>query len=136
MTVAGHAVPGYKVMQYGSTAVGLPLLAALAIVWLSRQSPVPLDSLPSVSRTARLAALLVALGIPAALTRPVWGGGRASVYDRVGQSIRDSGLALMIAVLAYCLAFRAVAARRGESVRTLRSERGDSSRPPSPSHSP
>jgi hypothetical protein len=134
LTIAGHAVPGYKAMQYGSTAVGLPLLAVLAIVWLSRQVPAPLNSLPGVPLGVRVAVILGALGILTVLTRPVWVSGGAPVYDRVGQSIRDSGLVLMIAVLVYCLLFRAFAGRRGSLVRTPRSQEGeqDSSSGPLP----
>ena len=74
LTVAGHAVPGYKVLQYGSTAVGLPFLAALAILWLTRQAAAPLDALPSVPRAVRVATVLAALGIPAAVTYQVCAG--------------------------------------------------------------
>jgi Domain of unknown function (DUF4184) len=112
LTVAGHAVPGYKLMQYGSTALGLPLLAALAVTWLSRQPSARLESLPSVPRAARVAAVLIAIGIPAVLTRPLWARSDIPVYDRIGRSIRDSGLALMIAVLAYGLAFWALTRRK------------------------
>jgi hypothetical protein len=122
LTVAEHAVPGYKVMQYGSTALGLPLLAALALAWLSRQPSAPLESVPNIPRAARVAVVLAALGILTVVTRPVWGGSGSRVYDRVGRSIRDSGLALIIAMLAYCLAFWAFTRRRGGSIRTIRSE--------------
>jgi Domain of unknown function (DUF4184) len=122
LTIAGHAIPGYKVIQYGSTAVGLPLLAALAVVWLSHQPSARLESLPSVPRSARLAAILTVVGILAVLTHPVWGDGRGPVYERVGRSIRDSGLALMIAVLAYCLAFWAFTRRRSGPMRTPQPE--------------
>jgi hypothetical protein len=129
LTVAGHAVPGYKLMQYGSTALGLPLLAALAVAWLSRQPSARPESLPSVPRAARLAAVLTAIGIPAVLTHPVWARTDIPVYDRIGRSIRESGLALMIAVLAYGLAFLAFTRRRGGSARTLRSGGGGQSDP-------
>jgi hypothetical protein len=134
LTIAGHAVPGYKAMQYGSTAVGLPLLAVLAVVWLSRQVPAPLKSVPGVPLAVRVTVILGALGILTVLTRPVWVGGGAPVYERVGQSIGDSGLALIIAVLVYCLLFRAFAGRRGSLVRTPRSQEGeqDSSSGPPP----
>jgi hypothetical protein len=111
LTIAGYAIPGYKVFQYGSTAVGLPLLAAMAVAWLSRQPPAPLESLPSVPRAVRAAIVLAAVMIPALVTLPNWGG-EAPFYGRIGRAIRDSGLALMIAVFAYGLAFRTFAGSR------------------------
>jgi hypothetical protein len=139
LTVAGHAVPGYKLMQYGSTAVGLPLLAALAVVWLRRQAPAPLDSLPSLPLAVRVLAVPAALGVPAILTWYFWATETAGAYDRLGRSIRVSGLALSVVVLGYCFAFRAMAGRQRRLVRTVRSfgsEHNDSSGPTSVSLSP
>jgi hypothetical protein len=124
LTIAGHAIPGYKVIQYGSTAVGLPLLAALAVLWLSRQPSARLESLPKVPRAARLAVILTMVVILAVLTRPVWGDGSGPMYDRVGRSIQESGLSLMIALLAYCLACCAFTGWRSGSMGTPPSEGG------------
>jgi hypothetical protein len=124
LTVGGYATPGYKVLQYGSTAVGLPLLAALAVVWVSGQPAARLESLPSAPGGARVGAVLAALGIPVVLSRPVRGGGDVPAYDAGGRSIRNSGLALMIAVLFCCLAFLVITVR-GRSTRGVRSKGGD-----------
>ena len=65
LTVGGSPLPYYKVLQYGCTVVGLPLLTALAVSWLRRQVPEPLDRLPRLPPVAKVAAWLVAAAIPA-----------------------------------------------------------------------
>lgn len=112
LSIAGHSLPGYKVAQYGSTAVGLPLLAALAIAWLRRQEKVPLESLPSVPQAVRVAVVIAVLVTLAVTTRPLWGGDASRLYGRLGRSISDSGLDLLIEVLAYCLVVRGFDAKR------------------------
>jgi Domain of unknown function (DUF4184) len=112
LTIAGHSLPGYKLAQYGSTAVGLPLLVALAVTWLRRQEPVPLESLPSVPQAVRFAVVIAVLVTLAVTTRPLWGGDASRLYGRLGRSISDSGLALLIEVLAFCLVVRACDAQR------------------------
>ncbi len=49
LTIDGHAVPGYKLLQYGSTLVGLPCLLLLLARRLHRQAPGPLDGYPVLS---------------------------------------------------------------------------------------
>jgi hypothetical protein len=94
----------------------------LAVAWLIRQAPAPLESLPPVPRVGQAAVGVAALAIPAVLTCFVWLVDTASAYDRLGRSIRVSGLALVIALFAYCLAVRAFAWQEGWQVRPVRSE--------------
>jgi hypothetical protein len=114
LSVAGHPLPGYKLAQYGSTIVGLPILAVLAVAWLRRQTPVPLDSLPIVRPAVRVVVVITVLVTLAVTTRPLWGVGGSSFYIRLGRSIRESGLALMIEVLVYCVAASTLARSRGK----------------------
>src|SRR5262245_55682731 len=48
--VGGYPMPGYKVLQHGSTLVGLPLLVATVLRWYRRQ---PLDSGPAIAAAPR-----------------------------------------------------------------------------------
>lgn len=97
-TVLGRAVPAYKALQYGSSLVGLPALALLAIVWLRRAEPTnDPASLPTWLRAGGLIGLIAApLAVAAA------GSGRA--YGVEGEAFRvvtDGGAALGLATPVY-----------------------------------
>ena len=68
LTIWGHAVPGYKAVQYGSTLVFLPFVLVVLVVWLGRQRPTPLDGLPALPKSWRLTIYGVAIFIPACVT--------------------------------------------------------------------
>lgn len=112
MTIGSYDVPGFKLLQYGSTLVGLTWLLLLLGAWLARQTPVPLESLPHSSRATRAVAYLVAVGVPIVVAVDVRRREDLSSYERLGQSITTSGLALMAVSLGYCLAFAALERRR------------------------
>jgi hypothetical protein len=55
VTIAGLERPLYKVLQYGSSAIGLPLIALICFIWLTRQPshlpPLRLRRVPAVAAT-------------------------------------------------------------------------------------
>ena len=111
LTIGGHPVPGFKALQYGSTLIGLPCLGLLLAAWLVRRRPEPLSGTPTLPAPFKAVAYAVLSAAPAAATWRVWGRDGLSRYDRLGQSITASGLALAAVVLAYCLVFQAVEKR-------------------------
>lgn len=58
LTIGGHAVPGYKALQYGSTLLVLPCVVLLLVLWLSRQRPEPLGEYPALPKSWRVATLM------------------------------------------------------------------------------
>lgn len=111
LTIGGHAIPGYKLLQYGSTLIGLPCILLLLATWLYRQAPSPLGGHPALSGSAKATACFIAVAVPIAATFLVWRREGLSPYQQLGQSIKVSGLALTVATLTYCLAFHAAERR-------------------------
>ena len=111
LVIGRHAVPGFKVLQYGSTLIGLPCLMLLLAVWLYRQPPSPVDGEPALDSASRITVCLVGLAVPI-LAGILWPDRRyLTNYGRLGDSITNSGLALMIVTLVYCLVYNAIGAR-------------------------
>jgi len=48
--VGGYAIPGYRLLQHGSSVVGLPLLVMIVVRWYRRQ---PLDAAPAAAAAPR-----------------------------------------------------------------------------------
>jgi hypothetical protein len=111
VTIAGHDVLGFKVLQYGSTIVGLPCLVLILAGWLSRQTPRTLDGHPHLSTPAKAVAGLAALAVLVAVSCVTWRREHLSTYERLGRSVTTSGFALLVVMLAYCLAFAALERR-------------------------
>jgi hypothetical protein len=105
LTIWGHAIPGFKVLQYGSTLFGLPCLVLLLATWLSRRAPRSLGENPVLSRYSKIAAYLIAVAVPVSVALLVWRREDVSRYNHLGQSITMSGWALAIVTLTYCLGF-------------------------------
>jgi Domain of unknown function (DUF4184) len=111
LTIGGHAIPGFKLLQYGSTLFGLPCILLLLATWLYRQTPGSLGGNPILSGSTKAVAYFIAVAVPISATFLVWRRKELSPYDRLGQSITMSGLALMVVTLTYCLAFHTVERR-------------------------
>jgi hypothetical protein len=116
LTMWGHAMPGFKVLQYGSTVIGLPCLMLLLAIWLLRRNPAGPGGRPGLSVPSKVVALLVAAAIPASVTVLVWRRDDLSQDERLGRSITLSGLVLMMATFVYCLAFHAIAKPTNRSI--------------------
>ena len=122
MTLGGYAVPGYKLMQYGCTFVGLPCLLILTVAWLSHRQPDLSMSDTVLSKTTKVAVYLLAALIPIAVAIVIWVGSELSVYRRLFRSVTISGLALMVVTLSYCIIFQVVERRNFQRKSSLRVE--------------
>lgn len=111
LTFGRYPVPGFKLLQYGSTLVGLPALALFLAVWLGRRKPEPISGEPALSKPFKVAACVTWIAVPAVTAFLVGRQDELSRYDRLGQSITASGAALVVVAFAYCLAFHAVEGR-------------------------
>jgi hypothetical protein len=111
LVIGGHPVPGYKLLQYGSTLIGLPVLVVLLAIWFQGRRPEPLGENADLAESSKRAAYLIALAIPVGVTSMVWLQGGSSPYIQLGRSITISGLVLMVATLAYCLAYNRLISR-------------------------
>jgi hypothetical protein len=105
LRIGVHAIPGFKLLQYGSTFFGLPCILLLLATWLYRRPPGPIGGTLVLSRSSKLAAYLMAVAVPVSAALIVWSRDDSSRYNRLGQTIMLSGLILMIVTLTYCLAF-------------------------------
>lgn len=109
--VGGYAIPGYKLLQYGSTLIRLPCLALLLGAWLYRQTPEPVDEELALVGASKVAVCLAVLAIPISVGVISLCRGDLTGRDRLGSSITTSGLALMITTLVYCLAYNGIGSR-------------------------
>lgn len=101
LTLWGHGVPGYKVLQYGSSLLLLPCMAVLLIGWLANQKPAPLAGLPALPALVRISVWLLMLVIPATMVAFVWAWDDRTPYMKLGRSVTTSGLALGIVLVTY-----------------------------------
>ena len=107
--LAGRAVPGTKMLQYGCTVLGLPGLMALLAAWLRRRAPEPLDGSLTISPSVKALVLLVLIAIPGAVAVLVATQGLlrgdSTLHRQLGRVVTTSGLALFLVTLAYCLTY-------------------------------
>lgn len=102
--IAGYNLPGYKLCQYGSTFIGLPLLAAVTMFLLSRG--------PATHSTSTVVSLKLKLRILSLLCLvPPFVGFFASAtqvtaYQAIGVTIKLSAAIIMSLCVAYCVAFQ------------------------------
>lgn len=106
--VQGRAIPGFKLLQYGSTVVGLPCLVLLLAAWLYRQSSSPIEGSPDMGAGSRGAVWIGLFAAPMAMGVLSWRREEWTNYERLGYAITTSGLALTVILLAYCLVYHAV----------------------------
>jgi hypothetical protein len=105
LTVANHSIPGFKVLQYGSTLVCLPALVTGVGIWLARRAPSP-DLVEDFDARIRRLAWIVAISIPALVTLCVMIEAKGTLHEQLGQAITTSGLILMFSLLCYSFAMR------------------------------
>jgi uncharacterized protein DUF4184 len=115
--ILGWHVPGYKLFQYGSTIVALPVLTLLSALWLRRNAPAPTKGLYRFGWSAKLLSAGVTLAIPLVVTVSVMATSDGTFYMNVGQIIKTSGLLAMVTLIAYSLVFHV--ATNGEYVARL-----------------
>lgn len=108
MTVQGHALPAFKLLQYGSTLVGLPCLVLFLAAWFYRRSPSSVDEGPGLDAPSRVAVCMGLVAIPLMMGVLAWRREDLTRYERLGLAITASGLALTVVLLAYCLVYHAI----------------------------
>ncbi len=110
LIVMGLSIPGYKLLQYGSSFIGLAFLMVFLVAWLSRQEPRPVDEGPVLGLVSKVAISLALIAIPLSLGIISASNTDLTMYGRLGITVRTGGLALMLSTLVYGLAFLAVEA--------------------------
>jgi hypothetical protein len=111
LTLAGESLPIYKIHQYGSTIIGLPLLVILAAVKLNRSAPISPDGIVRLSSNMKWGAIGILLLIPLLVTILVLRLD-ATTYAKVGMTIKWSGSILIIVLIIYAAVFHAVMSER------------------------
>ena len=104
VAIGGRAIPRFKVLQYGCTLAGLPLLAILALVFFARIPPNESAS-DAGSFRLRLLAALAACATPLLVGAYVVST-HASYYRALGVTIRLSGAILFLLCISYCVGFQ------------------------------
>lgn len=106
--IAGYNVPGYKLFQYGSTVVGLPILA-LATMFLLRRSDAthPAQHLSARTRTAILLSLCILPLLVGAFALST----QSTLHNALGATIRYSGAIVALICVAYCIGFHVFCGR-------------------------
>jgi hypothetical protein len=105
--IAGYNLPAYKLFQYCSTFIGLPLLAAVTMFSLSR---VPATHPTSTVLSPKLKLWILSL---LCLVPPLVGffasSSQATAYHALGVTIKLSGAIIVSLCVAYCVAFQILA---------------------------
>lgn len=108
-SIYGKEIQRFELLQYGCTFVGLPLLAAIGYRWYRNQPAAGAvhraDSLSSTVR-ATICAMILAFSCTVAVI--VWFEYRLPIGQRLHLTVTTSGLAFMVSVLVYCLAFQLI----------------------------
>ncbi len=118
LTVGDVQLPGYKLLQYASTALGIAALAVLLAAWLRRQpvSTLPEQGLSVMTKTfviGGLVGLSFATGILSAGCTVGWPSDWPSWYPFVGRATRTTISASAAGCLVYCgVHYAVVLARR------------------------
>lgn len=100
-SISRFSLPIYKILQYGSTLIGLPLLVLLVVLALNRMEPRD-DRMPIVSAKYKwfvwtsIFVIPLAIAIYSFTTQP-------SAYRALGLTIRRSGAALTLLCVTYCV---------------------------------
>lgn len=113
VSFAGYEVPGYKLFQYGSTFVGLPLLAAVTMFSLNR-APATYPTTTAVSPKSKLLVLFLVCLVPL-LVCACAVSTRATGYQAMGVTITRSGAILLTLGVAYSAGFQIVTNKNGDS---------------------
>jgi hypothetical protein len=111
VTIGSHSLPGYKLVQYGSSLIGLPLLAFLLVRTLRRRPVESLDGLPRLSPAGRVRACACIGLLPFIVALATASAHGLSTYHRVGWTITRTGGVLIAATLTYCVAFQFIKRR-------------------------
>lgn len=104
--LGGYTVPGSKLLQYGSTIVGLPILIAFIATVLRNTAPGERPQEEGATTRKRWAAIIVCsipvlVALFAVLTE-------ATYYRAISLTIRLSGAVTAVVALAYCCRFQLV----------------------------
>ena len=106
VAIAGYNLPGYKLFQYGSTFIGLPLIAIVTMFSLNRAQPTQ-----PVTTTVSLRTKLLLLSSLCFVTLLVGGfaySTQATAYKALGVTIKLSGAIIMSLCVAYCVGHQAL----------------------------
>ncbi len=112
-------VPGYKVVQYCSTFLGMPLLIVLALRWLRDQPVLQIkEKEATLSGLQRLviATLAIALVTATFCVTIMYKQEHDSAYLRLGRAIKRSGMAAMLVCAGYGLVYQSLWRQRSREV--------------------
>ncbi len=110
VAIAGYNTPGYKLFQYGSTLIGLPLLAAVTMLSLNRRPAThPATTMVSLKSKLCLLSLLCLVPLPVGVFASF---AQATAYQALGVTIRVSGAIIIMLCVAYCVGFQILVNRK------------------------
>ncbi len=116
ISVGQFSLPGYKIFQYGSTLLGLPVLMLLWVFYLSRK-PVVQAPGTRVSHRWKLSVLGVFASVPI-LVAAVTSLSSDSLYAVIGRTIKLSGGVLLGLLIVYSVGFLIYTNQRNEKAKS------------------
>jgi len=105
-SLGSYPVAGYKVVQYGSSLIGLPLLGILLGVWLVQQPARPIEPGESLSAPWKWEVGLALVGNVAIIAVMASQGTNFSAYQALGWGIRTWGRIMIVLTLAACVVYQ------------------------------
>lgn len=107
IAIGGFVAPGFKLFQYGSTFVGMPLLVALTMISLRRTPPNDVTPTP-VPFNLKILAVLVVCVTPLLVTTYAIAT-QSSFYLGLGLTVKLSGAIMIVLCTVYCAGFQILA---------------------------
>lgn len=104
-SVLGWQAKGYKLFQYGSTFVGLPLLTLLALIALARTKPI--TQVPLEKHTAQQVGVALFLVLTPCIVALHAYLTLDTTYNMVGAALTQTGAIWMLGLFAYCSIYQA-----------------------------
>ncbi|MCA9230035.1 MAG: DUF4184 family protein [Planctomycetales bacterium] len=111
ISIGPWALPGYKVIQYGSTIVGLPLLVLITGATLAMTEPSDESLFPNVDWRLKRLAFAICLIVPLLIAMYAWMA-KDTIYEVLGTTIKKSGAIFLAGMLIYSLLFQAFVSRK------------------------
>ena len=108
--IAGRLLPGYKIFQYGSTLIGLPLMLLLWARQLACTQPAVFAKPIRLSPVAKMSGgtILLLLPLLVALVKLIT---EPALHRKVFEAITTSGATLMVLIVAYSLLFQLLSSK-------------------------
>ena len=106
--VGGVSIRGFKLLQYGSSVVFLPMMAVLLVMVLRRWPAMPVNGLCAIPRLGKIAIVSFVLGVPLIVAALRIASMDLGLHGILFRLVTMAGGCFLVSVVGYAAAFHAV----------------------------